>query len=510
MHRQRRSAAVILTVGGLLAGGGGMAVAGPKDSTTLQDKAAAAGQARMKHRHVPTGAQARALRASSGIRAAVTPEAVERHMAALQDIAKRNGGNRAVGNPGYTASGAYVEAVLKQAGYHPRRQHFDFTYEHVNKATLTELAPTAKAVEFSPLSYSPATPAGGVTAAVATPSGALGCTARDYTGASVKNKIVVVRRGTCPFGQKAKAAKSAGAVAVVVYNNTAGPLNGTLGEPSDDYAPAAGITQQAGQDLVKRLAAGPLRMKLVLDKVTEKRRTFNIVAETPWGNSNNVVMAGAHLDSVQEGPGINDNGSGSATILEVAAQLAKQKHLRNKVRFAWWGAEELGLVGSEHYVKDLKAKHPADLKKIATYLNFDMVGSPNYMIGVYDADQSTYESPVKIPAGSAQTEAVMTTYFDNRHQAWVDTEFDGRSDYDAFISNGIPASGLFTGAEVKKSKGDQLLFGGQEGKPYDPNYHQKGDRLSNVSMRAIDINSDAIAHTIVTLAKSTKAVNGRP
>ena len=175
----------------------------------------------------------------------------------------------------------------------------------------------------------------------------------------------------------------------------------------------------------------------------DRRQTFNIVAETAKGRADNVVMMGAHLDSVSDGPGINDNGSGSASILETAVQLAKVNKLNNKVRFAWWGAEELGLLGSEHYVSDLVESDPAALQRIATYVNYDMVASPNHIIGVYDADQSTYPAPVDVPPGSPETEDVFTDYFDQVGQPWVDTEFSGRSDYQAFIDNGVPASGLF-------------------------------------------------------------------
>jgi Zn-dependent M28 family amino/carboxypeptidase len=220
-------------------------------------------------------------------------------------------------------------------------------------------------------------------------------------------------------------------------------------------------------------------------------------------------MLGAHLDSVQSGPGINDNGSGSATILEVAVQLSKANKLNNEVRFAWWGAEELGLLGSTHYVEDLAANNPAGLGKIATYLNFDMVGSPNYIIGVYDADQSTYPAPVEVPGGSVETEAVLTDYFDGIGQPWVDTAFSGRSDYQAFINHGVPASGLFTGGDGTKTPEEVEMFGGTAGITYDPNYHTPRDDLSNVNVTAIDIMSDAIAHATITLAQNTSAINGK-
>ncbi len=181
----------------------------------------------------------------------------------------------------------------------------------------------------------------------------------------------------------------------------------------------------------------------------ETRTDLNVIAEKRGVNDDNVVMAGAHLDSVGAGPGINDNGSGSAALLEIAQNLANHRPV-NTLRFAWWASEEGGLIGSTDYVDGLSQ---AERDRIALYLNFDMIGSPNYFIGVYDADQSSYNAPagVPIPAGSVQIEDVFESYYTMVGEPYDDTEFSGRSDYQAFILNGIPSSGLFTGAEVTKT-----------------------------------------------------------
>ena len=251
-----------------------------------------------------------------------------------------------------------------------------------------------------------------------------------------------------------------------------------------------------------------MNVTLDLTSHTEVAESFNVIAETEQGRDDNVVMLGAHLDSVEEGPGINDNGTGSATILEVAVQLAKSHTPHhNKVRFAWWGAEELGLIGSTAYVDEL-ATQEGELDRIATYLNYDMVGSPNYIIGVYDADQSTYPAPVDVPEGSVATEDVLTDWFDSTGQPWVDTAFDGRSDYQAFILNGVPASGLFTGADDVKTPEEVALFGGTAGITHDPNYHSAGDTLANVNATALGIMTKAIAASTYSLAWDTSAING--
>ena len=272
--------------------------------------------------------------------------------------------------------------------------------------------------------------------------------------------------------------------------------------------PVAGVRQADGQALATALAARAVNVTLDLTSHTETAESFNVIAETKQGRDDNVVMLGAHLDGVEEGPGINDNGTGSAAILEVAVQLGKShtKH-DNTVRFAWWGAEELGLIGSTAYVEEL-ATQEGELDRIATYLNYDMVGSPNYIIGVYDADQSTYPAPVDVPEGSEATEDVLTDWFDSIGQPWVDTEFSGRSDYQAFILNGVPASGLFTGADDVKTDEEVALFGGTAGITHDPNYHSAGDNLSNVNATALGIMTKAIAASTYSLAWDTSAING--
>lgn len=242
--------------------------------------------------------------------------------------------------------------------------------------------------------------------------------------------------------------------------------------------------------------------------IVQKLRAAGYRPETARGNPDNVVMTGAHLDSVLEGPGINDNGSGSATNLEIAEQLAKVKNLKNKVRFAWWGAEESGLLGAEHYVADLAENNPDALGDIALYLNYDMVGSPNFARFIYDGDNSTGEG-AEGPEGSDAIEQVFSSYFASQRLATAETPFDGRSDYGPFIDNGVPAGGLFTGAEGVKTPEEAKMFGGTAGEAYDACYHQACDTRANISMAGLDQMSDAAAHAVYVLSRSTKAVNGQ-
>ena len=238
----------------------------------------------------------------------------------------------------------------------------------------------------------------------------------------------------------------------------------------------------------------------------ESRPQVNVIAELPGTNDNNVVMAGAHLDSRQEGPGIQDNGSGSAALLEIAEQIAKLKP-QNTLRFAWWGAEESGLIGSTAYVNGLSAE---ELDRIALYLNFDMIGSPNYIFMTYDADESAFPAPVgiPIPEGSIAIEKLFESYYTKVGEPYDDAQFSGRSDYQAFINNEIPAGGLFTGAEGIKTDVQESIWDGTAGDQYDPCYHLACDTFDNISLHALDVNSDAVAVAVMTYAYSTETVNG--
>jgi Zn-dependent M28 family amino/carboxypeptidase len=426
-----------------------------------------------------------------------------RHLIALQRLADRNDGNRAAGTKGHSDSAEYIANKLVAAGYVVDRQEFTFVYDETRAESLTVNGAAVPAIR---MSYSQSTPEGGITSTLAVvPADATpGCEAADYTAAGAAGKVALVSRGACTFAQKALSAAEAGALAVLVYNNVPGAVNGTLGAPDENSAPAAGVSQADGQALLSQNGAP---VTLDLQGFMEDRTTYNVIAETQTGRHNNVVMAGAHLDSVAAGPGINDNGTGSAALLETALQLTGKPKLNNAVRFAWWSAEELGLVGSEHYVQNLDFEQQLD---IALYMNFDMIGSPNAGYFVYDGDNSDGVGSGAGPYGSAQIEKAFTDYFDYTGLPTRGTDFDGRSDYGEFIANGIPAGGLFTGAEVVKTAEQANLWGGVAGEAYDKCYHSACDNLGNIDRVALDRNSDAIAFVLGSYAISTEDINGVP
>jgi Zn-dependent M28 family amino/carboxypeptidase len=449
----------------------------------------------------------------------VRVEGVREHQAALQAIADENDGNRFSGFPGYDASVDYVVETLEDAGYDPEVQAFDYlAYEVVGPSALQQIAPTpttyVEGVDFGPITQ---TDPGDVTAAV-TPvdlqlglgnTSTSGCEAVDYAGFPAGN-IALLQRGTCTFELKAENAAAAGAAGIVIFNQgntTAEDRNNipavTLTANNTSGIPVLGTTYALGATLANTPG---LRMRVFANTLRQILPTYNVLAEKTGTNDENVVMAGAHLDSVLAGPGINDNGSGSAAILETAMQMAKLKPT-NTVRFAWWGAEESGLVGSTNYVNGLSQ---AEKDRTALYLNFDMIGSPNYIQMVYDSDESGFEAPVPVPPGSIAIEDLFESFYTLRNEPYDDAEFSGRSDYQAFINNGIPAGGLFTGAEVRKTAEQQAIWGGTTGAQYDPCYHQACDTFANNSLHALAINADAVAFAVLTYAYSTETVNGVP
>ena len=208
--------------------------------------------------------------------------------------------------------------------------------------------------------------------------------------------------------------------------------------------------------------------------------TSNIIADSPTGNSNKVVVVGAHLDSVLEGPGINDNGSGVSTVLEIAEEMAEPASGTASRCDSRSGAPKRQTCSGPSL-----RRHAADddLGKIVANLNFDMLGSPNYVRFVYDGDGS--DSDPAGPPGSAQIERVFNRYFAGQGLESDPTPFSGRSDYGPFIAVGIPAGGLFSGAEGIKTPEQAATYGGTAGVAYDSCYHQACDTINNVSTKAL-------------------------
>ena len=409
----------------------------------------------------------------------VTLKGVMDHQRALQEIADDNGGTRASGTPGYDASVDYVEERMRRAGYDVTVQPFDFyQWAEEGPSELRQVSPNPVTyVEDVDFAATPHSEPGDVTAPVTAVDVQLGLGNTSTSGCESSR----LRR--LPGGQhRAHPARHLhvrdqggerrcrGRHGRVVLQpgqhggtRSAGHPRGHARQRLHRRDSRAGRDVPAGRPagrhpgLVMRLFANVSRVKSV---------TYNVLAESRSGDPSNVVMAGAHLDSVPEGPGINDNGSGSSALLETAEQMAKFRPA-NKVRFAWWGAEEGGLVGSTFYVNNLVTNAPAQLDAIEMYLNFDMVGSPNYGLFRYDGDGSDFGTAG--PDGSDEIEALFTHYYEQvRHVPTEASPFNGRSDYQAFIANGVPAGGLFTGAEGTEDPGPGRQVGRDSGSAVRP------------------------------------------
>jgi Zn-dependent M28 family amino/carboxypeptidase len=443
---------------------------------------------------------------AASLRGRVTTDAMMAHLTKLQDIANANGNTRAVGTPGYDASVDYVVGKLRDKGFDVQTVQFDARVFHSDPGSVTV---ADKKFDARALEFTLATPPVGVTGPlVAVPVDASpGCNASDYDNLPINGAVVLVDRGTCPFAQKENAAVQRGAVAMVIADNVVEEhMGGTLGETTDVKIPVVSVTKSDGALL--RTTVGPATVKLSAETKTMQAR--NVIAQTKTGLTSDVVMAGAHLDSVPEGPGINDNGSGVAAVLETALQLGSSPQVHNAVRFGFWGAEELGLIGSRKYVESLDVDA---LKDIALYLNFDMLASPNPGYFTYDGDQSMpldkRGSPV-VPEGSAGIERSLAAYLNSAGKTPQDTSFDGRSDYDGFTLAGIPSGGLFSGAENKKTQEQAKLWGGAADQPFDPNYHKSTDTLDHIDRTELGINGGGVAYATGLYAQDLTGRYGIP
>lgn len=451
------------------------------------------------------------------LRKAATLQGARTHARALQKISDATGGNRAAGSDGYAASAGYIAGQLTAAGYDVDLQSFDFPF-------FAETAePEMEQVSPDPTTYTPGedfatmvySGSGDVTAQVQAVdvtlppddepnSSTSGCEVEDFDGFEAGN-IALIQRGTCTFLLKADNAENAGATAVIIFNEgqegRTDAVAGTLGEPLVDI-PVVGASFAVGADLAD---PNDTVARVFTQTVAETRSTFNVIAETEEGRDGNVVMLGAHLDSVTAGPGIVDNGSGSAALLEVAEKMAEAvPNPKNKVRFAWWSAEEFGLLGSEAYVS---SRSQTELGSIAMYLNFDMIASQNFVRFIYDGDDSDGEGAGPGPEGSAAIEKRFQKFFARRDLATKGTDFSGRSDYGPFIAVGIPSGGLFTGAEGIKTEEEAEVYGGEAGVAYEPCYHAACDTLRQVNNKVFRQNLNAIASVTGFYAQNTKSVN---
>ncbi len=353
------------------------------------------------------------------------------------------------------------------------------------------------AVPVNIIDYSPSTPVGGITAPIAvvpsTVSAAPGCAIGDYANVAAAGKIVLVQRGGCTFAVKEQIAAQAGAAAEIIYNNVPGPLRAALSDPSQGHIPAGSVSQADGQTL----AAEPgITVTLEVRALQQVRTSSNLIAQTRTGNPHNVVLVNGNLDSIG-GAGENDNGTGTAAMLQDALHLGAWPRITNAVRFVFTSAQEYSFAGAAAYLASLTAQ---DKQDIALDLNAEMIGSPNTGYFVLDG----------LPgAGSAAITKAFYAYFNATGVQTEAAPLSGRWDYNAFAGAGIPTGGVFTGADSTKTQTEVAKWGGTAGVAFDPCYQITCDTLNNVDRTAMLRNARALAFVIGTYATSTQGVNAK-
>ncbi|MCK0175637.1 MULTISPECIES: M28 family peptidase [Mycobacteriaceae] len=441
----------------------------------------------------------------AALAARITADALYVHLDALQQIADAHGGRRSEGTGGYDASVDYVADTLRDKGFDVQTPEFErYGGTDGGNPRLTA-AGRGHAVEKASLLID--TGSDGITALSLRPAKPAGCSRADYDGVDVTGAIAVVDDTGCSVVTKHDTALAEGAVGVLVA------LSGTEGSPPTLFTPGyyrgltmpVGIIDPAANSALRRTTA-PVNLRL--DGRPTMVTSRNVIAQTRTGNTDDVVMAGAHLDSVGGGPGINDNGTGVAAVLETALQLGSSPQIANAVRFGFWGSEEIGLEGSRAYVRGLDDEQLAD---IALYLNFDMLGSPNAGYFTYDGDQSAASGPpIDVPQGSAGIERLLAGYLNLAGVRTADMPLADVTDYDPFRAAGIPFGGVTSGAAQRKSAVQARLWGGRPGVPFDPNHHTRRDDIVNVDRRALEIMAPSAAFAVATYARSIEGPNGVP
>ncbi len=439
------------------------------------------------------------------IESKIDSEKIRVHLEALQAIADANGDNRAFNTAGYDASVDYIVEMLSGTEFivttpeFIREQSEDLSPARVERITDAGAIPLPE----SDVRSLAGSANGDVTALaqavdLVLPPGpeadtsTSGCETEDFAGFE-PGRIAVIQRGTCQFGVKATNAIAAGAVGVLIFNEgqdgRTAVFSSSVGETKS--IPFISTSFAIGEEIAGLLTGGEdVTLRLQVNRGIIEVVQRNVIAEWPYGDPSRVMMSGAHLDSVPAGPGINDNGTGTSTLLQIALTIDEMElRPENRIRVGWWAAEEIGLVGSRAWVAQQKQ---GELDRIVAYFNYDMVGSPNWIRGVYDGDGAVF------PAGSGEIEATHRRYLDGRELAHVPTVIGSRSDHAGFLSAGIPAGGLFTGAETPKTAEQFALFGGEEGVALDACYHRACDTIENVAFDVLDEMADTIAHVLIS------------
>jgi Zn-dependent M28 family amino/carboxypeptidase len=444
--------------------------------------------------------------------AKVTADRMLAHLRALQDIANANSGNRAVGTPGFDASVDYLAKALRDRGFDVMTPQFDrLSAVSPGKPTLTV---AGRSYQVDQASLLIRTPPGGLTGPPIRPNQPAGCTPGDYPSVVPKGAIAVVDDSRCSVVTKQNSAVAKGAAALIVISQPTGagapPTLFVPGYYNQLTVPVAVVGANGGAALAAaNTATAPVR--LVLDAENIKITSRNVLAQTKTGSPHDVVMVGAHVDGPRGGPGINDNGSGVAAVLETALQLGPLPTVNNAVRFVFWGADQDGPNGAMEYVFGLDGER---LNDIALYLDFVMLGSANAGFFTDDGDQSgppgAGVAAADVPEGSAGIERTLGSYLYLAGKRPADMPLSTRTDYHPFMVAGVPIGGMTAGASQMKTTVQARLWGGQIGSWFDPNYQSPRDTVDNINREALAVMGSGVAYAVGCYAESIGGVNGVP
>jgi Zn-dependent M28 family amino/carboxypeptidase len=439
----------------------------------------------------------------------ITTDGLFTHLHKLQDIAEANKNSRAGGTTGYDASVDYVTQFLQDKGFDVQTPEVEVLDRSEGGNPAVTVSGRTYHVDQASLLLT--TAPGGLSARTLRPQKHAGCAAADYGKVSVKDAIAVVDDTGCSIVDKQNVAVTQGAVGLLVASTV-----GTNPSPAGLFTPGyyekltipVGVIDSTTDAAIRRTDA-PVR--LVLDSKPVLKKTRNVLAQTRTGNTDNVVIVGAHLDSAARSPGINDDGSGVAALLETAAALGAEPKTANAVRFAFWGSEEYGQQGAGRYLRGLP---PEQLDDIALYLNVDMIGSPNAGYFTYDGDQTAQpnpEIPLKaVPDGSAGIERTLAGYLNSAGVRPADMPLAKNTDYYAFLAAGVPIGGVTTGASQRKTDVQARLWGGRAGAAFDPDWRTPRDSVGTIDPHALTVMAAAAAFAVGSYTQSTDGVNGVP
>lgn len=468
----------------------------------------------------PRSSPPAAIPFADALRDALDVDGIRADLDQLQSITMAHGGARPAGSEGHAAAADFVADALRTAGFEVELQNVDLpVFRQTGPSTLEITGPGARAFDdlhdFKAMLFSPS---GEVTAplfalgfnpeAKAEDAAGLGCSPEDWTDVPA-GVVVLVQAGSCRRHDVVVQAQAAGAVGIVTSYpawSRDGVLRPTLINPADIRIPAIGATAQVGLALNDAAARGA-SVHVAVHASSESGSSVNVIGETPWGDPAHVVMLGGHLDSVVDGPGMNDDGSGTMTVLGIAKALASTTGMGGgdsglsapawKVRVAFWTGEEIGLWGSRGYIDTLTST-----SAITAYLNFDMVASPNGVRLVYDG-----ASTVR-PQQSLVIQALFTRALDGLGLTWQTASLGGSSDHASFDQAAIPTGGLFSGANERKTQSQADLFGGIAGAAEDPCLHLPCDTTDNLNRTLLGELGRAGAWVVGALASGTVDLSG--